>query len=354
MNLRRVLLVADESADWIVAGLRQLERLALSIDEFAVENNETAPVLASIFWRPDLDESQRWTPGNPRLTKVAFTREVDTQPYDLVLSTRLFLRRKAVGQLLESAAGPVTATDHSWEGYARLAESVPASANGAWDYIRDGDQIDEIEKRFLRDAGKRQDGLVSRYVNRPVSRTISRLLLRFPATPNGWTWLIFPIPILGSVVLAQGSYGSFVWGLVLFQIFSILDGCDGEIARAKFMESERGRQLDDLFDVVSNILLVVGLGFGLRHAHDPFGWFYLGEGILTAGLIAANEWYLASRKSAAVSAGTTDSLGDTLYPRHRELVEHSGLLAFGEKFASRVMQLTKRDVAVLFFVFLAV
>src|SRR5207248_4884657 len=80
MNLRRVLLVADESADWIVAGLRQLERLALSIDEFAVENNETAPVLVSIFWRPDLDESQRWTPGNPRLTKVAFTREVDTQP----------------------------------------------------------------------------------------------------------------------------------------------------------------------------------------------------------------------------------------------------------------------------------
>ena len=354
MNLRRVLLMADESADWIVAGLRQLERLALSIDEFAVENNETAPVLVSIFWRPDLDESQRWTPGNPRLTKVAFTREVDTQPYDLVLSTRLFLRRKAVGQLLEPSAGPLTATDRSWEGYARLAESLPASANGAWDYIRHGDQIDEIEKRFLRDAGKRQDGLVSRYVNRPVSRTISRLLLRFPATPNGWTWLIFPIPILGSVVLAQGTYRSFVWGLVLFQIFSILDGCDGEIARAKFMESERGRQLDDLFDVVSNILLVVGLGFGLRHAHDRFGWFYLGEAIVAGLLIAINEWYLATRKVSAAPDMKTDSLGETLYPRHRELVEYSGLLAFGEKFASLVMQLTKRDVAVLFFVFLAV
>jgi CDP-L-myo-inositol myo-inositolphosphotransferase len=57
---------------------------------------------------------------------------------------------------------------------------------------------------------------------------------------------------------------------VLFQIFSILDGCDGEIARAKFMESERGRRLDDLFDVLSNILLVLGLGFGLRYAHPHF------------------------------------------------------------------------------------
>src|SRR5207248_10085013 len=116
--------------------------------------------------------------------------------------------------------------------------------------------------------GKPQDGLVSRWVTRPISRTISRLLLRFPATPNGWTWLIFPIPILGSVVLAQGTYRSFAWGLVLFQIFSILDGCDGEIARAKFMESERGRQRDDLFDGVSNTLLGAGSGCGSRHEHD--------------------------------------------------------------------------------------
>ena len=40
MTLRRVLILADESAEWMVAGLRQLERLALSVDEFAVENKE--------------------------------------------------------------------------------------------------------------------------------------------------------------------------------------------------------------------------------------------------------------------------------------------------------------------------
>ena len=36
-----------------------------------------------------------------------------------------------------------------------------------------------------------------------------------------------------------------------------------------------------------------------------------------------------------------------------ELVERSGLLVFGEKFASLSIQLTKRDVAILFFVLLA-
>lgn len=354
MNLRRVLILADESADWMVAGLRQLDRLALAIDEFAIENNEPAPVLVSVFWRPGLDESQRWTPSHPRLTNVAFTREADGRPYDLVLNTRLFLYRKGVRRLIEAAIPP-PASDSDWETLnSRSVESQSGNREGAWEQISDGDQIDGIERRFLRGSGKSQDGFVSRHMNRPLSRAITRLLLRFPTTPNGWTWFIFPIPLLAALVLSRGSYGSFLWGLVLFQIFSILDGCDGEIARAKFMESERGRQLDDLFDVLSNILLVVGLGFGLRQAHPHFGWFYLAEGIAAGILIAINERYLAARKPAAATESKPGSLGETLYPRHRELVERSGLLRFGAKFASLVMQLTKRDVAVLFFVLLAV
>jgi phosphatidylglycerophosphate synthase len=156
--------------------------------------------------------------------------------------------------------------------------------------------------------------------------------------------------MIAALVLARGSYWSFVCGLVLFQVFSVLDGCDGEIARAKFMESESGRRLDDFFDVLSNILLVLGLGFGLAHAHHRFSSVYLAEAIAAAVLIAANEWFLAR---ASVSEMAADSLGGTLYPRHRALVERSGLLAFGENFASLLIQLTKRDVAVLFFVLLA-
>jgi phosphatidylglycerophosphate synthase len=347
-RFRRVLILADESADWIVAGLRQLDRLALSVDEFALENKETAPVLVCISWKPDLDQSQRWTPVHERLTHVAFTTELDREPFDLVLNTRLFLYRNAMRKLIDASISSPEVKE-SWENNFRHLESLP----GSWAYITDGDQIDEIEKRFLRGSGKSQDGFVSRYLNRPISRVVSRLLLRFPTTPNAWTLATFPIPIIASLVLTQGTYGSFVWGLVLFQIFSILDGCDGEIARAKFMESERGRKLDALFDVLSNILLVLGLGFGLRQAYPHFGWVYLAEGIVAGLLIAINEWYLATRKAAPESE-TTDSLGGTLYPRHRDLVQRSGLLRFGEKFASLLVQLTKRDVAVLFFVFLAV
>ncbi|MGI8482391.1 MAG: CDP-alcohol phosphatidyltransferase family protein, partial [Chthoniobacterales bacterium] len=349
-----VLIVADESADWMVAGLRQLDRLALSVDEFAVENQETAPVLVCILWRPDLDQSQRWTPTQERLTKVAFTTECDGQPFDLVLGTRLFLYRKAARQLLEEPVASPGEID-SWESYFHQVESLPRSREGAWEFICDGSQIDEIEIRFLRGSGKSQDGFVSRYLNRPISRVVTRLLLRFPTTPNAWTLFIFPLPIVASLILLSGDYWSYLWGLVLFHVFSVLDGCDGEIARAKFLESERGRRLDDLFDVLSNILLALGLGLGLSRQTNLAGhphWLYAIEGVVTAVLIAVNEFYLATRKPQPNEV-KLEPLGGALYPRHRELVERSGILFFGERFASWLIQLTKRDVAMLFFVFLA-
>lgn len=359
-SLRRVLLLADETSDWMVAGLRQLDRVALSIDEFAVENRETAPVLVCIFWRPNFDRSQRWEPKHERLTKVSFTTEIDEEPYDLILSTRLFLYRKAVRKLLETpvARGQfITAgsEEEVWQTHFRLIESLPRVRDGAWEYLTDGNQIDAMEIRFLRATGKSQDGLVSRHLNRPISRTVTRLLLRFPTTPSAWTWWIFPIVIIASLTLLHGTYWSFLWGLALFQVFSVLDGCDGEIARAKFLESESGRRLDDLFDILSNVLLVLGLGFGLaRRANiaGHAGWFFIMEGLLAAALIGVNEFYLATRKPVK-NQEEPASLSGALYPRHRELVERSGLLRFGETFASWLIQLTKRDVAMLFFVFLA-
>ena len=353
-TLRRVLVLADESADWMVAGLRQLDRVALSLNEFAVQNKMTAPLVVCVLWSPALDQSQRWFPTHARLAMVAFTNDVGSEPFDLVLSTRLFLWRHALVAFLEVApAPPEIIVSHSekerWESCVRSFESFPPSLEGKWNYIRDGEEIDKIEKLFLRGSGKSQDGFVSRYLNRPISRTVTRLLLRFPTTPNAWTLFICPIPVVASLILLQGTYGAFFWGLVLYQLFSVLDGCDGEISRAKFLESERGRRLDDLCDVASNILLVLGLGFGLSNFHGH-AWFYAAEGILAALLIGANELLLARQKPGASAAV---SLGGTLYPRHRELIERSGIMRLGEKFTYWLIQLTKRDVAVLGFVFLA-
>ncbi len=188
---------------------------------------------------------------------------------------------------------------------------------------------------------KPQDGIVSRYLNRPISRVVTGVLLKFPISPNAWTMSILALPVMASVFLVRGNYIGIVTGAALFQVYSILDGCDGEIARAKNLESKFGAQLDYFCDHMASILFVVALGIGLGR---------LSEGIICAVLIAANECILAFVGDVT---NAPNEFGDTLYSRHRSLVTRSGILHLGQRFVSLIFQLTKRDVAILFFLLLA-
>ena len=130
---------------------------------------------------------------------------------------------------------------------------------------------------------KPQDGFVSRFLNRPISRRITRVLLRFPIHPNIWTISSFVLPLVASLFLVRGGYVSIVIGAVIFQVFSIVDGCDGEIARAKGLETKFGERLDSFCDFLASLLYVLALGWGLNHSS---------EGIVCAALITTNELLL--------------------------------------------------------------
>ena len=93
-----------------------------------------------------------------------------------------------------------------------------------------------------------------------------------------------------------------------------LDGCDGEIARAKYLESRRGRQLDTWCDTVGNLFMILGLGWGLSR-QTPSATFYFIESIIVAILIVTNELLLALPAPMPVA---TDS---ALYPRHQRMIE---------------------------------
>ena len=121
---------------------------------------------------------------------------------------------------------------------------------------------------FCAAAESRQDGLVSRFINRPISRAISRALLKTSITPSAWTLAIFVLPLAGAAFLARGDYASVIAGLLVFQCYSILDGCDGEIARAKYLESSRGGELDTWCDNLGTMLLLLSCG---SRAFTPIG-----------------------------------------------------------------------------------
>src|SRR5260370_35325940 len=83
---------------------------------------------------------------------------------------------------------------------------------------------------------KPQDGFVSRFLNRPISRRITSVLLKFPTHPSPWTISIFVLPLIASVFLLRGDYVRIVIGAPSFQWFSVLEVCDGEIQRSRTWE----------------------------------------------------------------------------------------------------------------------
>src|SRR6266704_2399352 len=188
---------------------------------------------------------------------------------------------------------------------------------------------------------KPQDGFVSRFLNRPISRRITSVLLKFPIHPSTWTISICVLPLIAGVFLVRGDYVSIVIGAAIFQVFSILDGCDGEIARAKNLESKLGERLDYFCDFLGSLIYVLALGFGLHHS---------AEGIVCASLITGNECLLHGGNEIKIVSAM---LHESFYERHHGMIGHSGLLNLGERFVWWLFQLTKRDMAMLVFLMLA-
>lgn len=117
---------------------------------------------------------------------------------------------------------------------------------------------------ILRATAKASDGPVSRLINRPVSRLISRLALLIPGVrPLHVTLANFAVAILTFAALVAGGDPGLIAGALLFQAASILDGVDGEIARATFRASRSGALFDSIVDAATTLLFILGLALNL-------------------------------------------------------------------------------------------
>ena len=111
----------------------------------------------------------------------------------------------------------------------------------------------------LRD--KPNDGPVARYLNRPVSIRLSRYLSRLDVTPNEISVVSFLGSVIAAGLFAFGGYFALALGGVLAQFASILDGCDGEVARLKFQSSDFGGWFDAVLDRYADAFLLFGLSW---------------------------------------------------------------------------------------------
>src|SRR5437763_5263438 len=111
---------------------------------------------------------------------------------------------------------------------------------------------------------KTTDGFMARHVDRKISGAISRLLLKTPITPNQITVLVTGLGLWAGWLMSRPGEAPKIEGSLVFLLTSILDGCDGEVARAKNMISTLGGWLDLWGDNVVHVAVFYGLGLGLN------------------------------------------------------------------------------------------
>src|SRR5262249_37403488 len=111
--------------------------------------------------------------------------------------------------------------------------------------------------------GREGDGWLTRLVDRRISRALTRLLLPTGVSPNQITLLSLMLGISSGLLYSMGAYWSAVSGALVFLLSTIIDGCDGEVARLSFLESKLGRYLDIIGDNVVHLFLFAGIAVGL-------------------------------------------------------------------------------------------
>jgi 1L-myo-inositol 1-phosphate cytidylyltransferase / CDP-L-myo-inositol myo-inositolphosphotransferase len=125
-------------------------------------------------------------------------------------------------------------------------------------------RLDAAGWDMLRATVKPGDGIVSRHINRPISLRMSRFLLRFGGMrPIHATLAAAACGIAMAWSLFFGGAAGVVAGGLLFQAASIIDGVDGEMARATFRSSNAGATLDSVIDSLTNLLFFAGLTFNV-------------------------------------------------------------------------------------------
>jgi phosphatidylglycerophosphate synthase len=156
---------------------------------------------------------------------------------------------------------------------------------------------DAAERLLLGTLCKPTDGVISRSLNRRVSLWVSRSLLETAVTPNQMTLLAAAFGFSGiAAVLAFGPAGLFP-GALLVQAQSILDGCDGEISRLKYLHSRSGEWLDQVLDDVVNLGFFAAAGWTLyRQGSSCAGW-------LTLTGVCAHLVYQTSLYAALLTRG---------------------------------------------------
>jgi len=154
-----------------------------------------------------------------------------------------------------------------------------------WQRVGNEQQRGLAERKLDSWLFKPTDGIFAR-TNRRISIPISRRIIPFPISPNMVSLFTLAVSFAAGVFLALGGYWNMLTGAVLSWFSSVLDGCDGEVARLKLQESAFGCWLETICDNLYYLFIFSGLTIGLVRSSGTRSYLVWG-GLLLLGVIAS-------------------------------------------------------------------
>ncbi|TDC58008.1 CDP-alcohol phosphatidyltransferase family protein [Actinomadura sp. KC345] len=136
---------------------------------------------------------------------------------------------------------------------------------------------------------RNEEHWAGRLYMRDLSPYFAWAALRLGFSPNQLTYLMMASGVLAGVVVSLPVSGTAaLWtalgGAALIQVYLLLDCVDGEVARYLRRTSVAGVFLDRIGHYLSEVALLIGLGFAAQGGWESGGWVELG---LLAALGAA-------------------------------------------------------------------
>ena len=171
---------------------------------------------------------------------------------------------------------------HLTETHSVKCESIE---EGMWHHVRTEEDRSTAEGKLDRWLVKPTDGIFAR-MNRKISVPISRKLINFPISPNMVSLFTLGVGVVSGAFFALGGYLGMLIGAVLSIWASILDGCDGEVARLKLLDSDFGCWLETICDYLYYLVIFAGMTIGLTRTTGN-GTYLLWGALLLFGAVVS-------------------------------------------------------------------
>src|SRR6185369_15080015 len=173
----------------------------------------------------------------------------------------IFVLSPNTARALARQQTPVTAEDLQQRMSSKYEVESEQVAGESWQKVRSRPDQASAEKKLDRWLVKPTDGTFAR-MNRRVSIPISRSIVHLPITPNMVTLFTLWVSFGAGLFFAYGGYWATLMGAVLSVAASILDGCDGEVARLKLQVTDFGCWLETVCDYLYYVFVFGGMIVG--------------------------------------------------------------------------------------------